>query len=95
MINEKDLLIKDLSDKINQLDSNVENYEDNLNEIRRNYDKNILEYVNTIGKKNEEIKILNENHTKEIKDVYRLYYFFIILLALIFFYLDIYLYLIY
>jgi hypothetical protein len=83
LINEKDSLIRDLGEKINLLEINIENYEDKLNEIIINYDKNIIEYQNEIGKKNEEIKFLYENHAKEIKDVFKIKFFSLLLIYLL------------
>ena len=51
------------------MDINIEKYEDSLVTIRRNYDKTVNEYQNEINRKNEEIKFLCDNHSKEIKEV--------------------------
>ena len=69
LINEKDSEISDLTEKINQLDLNVEKCEDTLVNIRKNYDKTISEYQYEIGRKNDDIKFLTESHVKEIKEV--------------------------
>ena len=69
IINEKDSQIKELTAQINNLDINIEKYEDTLITIRNNYDNTVHEYQNEINRKNEDIKYLIDNHAKENKEV--------------------------
>lgn len=66
---QKDAEIDLLTNKINGLEINIERYEDNLVNIRKNYDNTVFEYQQEISRKNEDIKFMAEAHAKEIKEV--------------------------
>lgn len=69
VINEKDTEIVVLTNKINDLDVNIEKYEANLLNIRENYDNTIYEYQLEIKRKNDDIRYMMDAHAKEIKEV--------------------------
>ena len=68
-IKQKDVEIAQLSNKINELELNIERYESNLINIRKNYDNTVYEYQQEISRKNEDIKFMIDAHSKEIKEV--------------------------
>lgn len=68
-IKQKDSEIAQLTNKINELEINIERYEDNLINIRKNYDNTVYEYQQEISRKNDDIKFMIESHSKEIKEV--------------------------
>lgn len=69
LLNSKDEEILDLTNKINDLDINIEKYEANLISIRKNYDNTVYEYQQEIQRKNEDIKYLFETLQNEKKEV--------------------------
>ena len=68
-IKQKDSEIAQLLNKINELELNIERYESNLINIRKNYDTTVFEYQQEILRKNEDIKFMIDAHSKEIKEV--------------------------
>jgi len=66
---QKDNEIDQLINKINELEINIERYEANLINIRKNYDNTVFEYQQEISRKNEDIKFMADTHAKEIKEV--------------------------
>jgi len=68
-IKHKEAEILDLTNKINELEINIETYETNLINIRKNYDSTVYEYQQEISRKNDDIKFMIEAHGKEVKEV--------------------------
>jgi len=68
-IKQKNSEIAVLTNKINELELNIERYESNLINIRKNYDNTVYEYQQEISRKNEDIKYMIDSHAKEIKEV--------------------------
>ncbi len=51
------------------MELDIDNYDSNLINIRKNYDSTVHEYQKEISRKNDDIKFMAETHGKEIREV--------------------------